>query len=67
MGAKIRESGQLVTFLLVGLPVGSLCHTLGVVRLPSCVICVHHYHVPGLCLLGIGGAPYISYKNMALL
>ena len=23
------------------------------------------YHVPGLCLLGIGGAPYISHKIMA--
>ena len=23
------------------------------------------YHVPGLCLLGIGGAPYISHINMA--
>ena len=22
------------------------------------------YHVPGLCLLGIGGAPYISHKIM---
>ena len=23
------------------------------------------HHVPGLCLLGIGGAPYISHKIMA--
>ena len=23
------------------------------------------YHVPGMCLLGIGGAPYISHKIMA--
>ena len=23
------------------------------------------YHVPGLCLLGIGGAPYIIHKIMA--
>ena len=23
------------------------------------------YHVPGLCLLDIGGAPYISHKIMA--
>ena len=23
-------------------PVGSLCHTRGVVRRPSCVVCVHH-------------------------
>ena len=23
------------------------------------------HHIPGLCLLGIGGAPYISYKIMA--
>ena len=23
------------------------------------------YHVPGLCLLGIGDAPYISHKIMA--
>ena len=23
------------------------------------------FHVPGLCLLGIGGAPYISHKIMA--
>ena len=23
------------------------------------------YHVPGLCLLGMGGAPYISHKIMA--
>ena len=23
-------------------PVGSLCHTCGVVRRPSCVVCVHH-------------------------
>ena len=22
------------------------------------------YHVPGLCLLGIGGAPYVSHKMM---
>ena len=26
---------------------------------------VNVHHVPGLCLLGIGGAPYISHKIMA--
>ena len=65
-------------------PVGSLCHTRGVVR-TSVIRCVSSvstkttrnneaiipifsanvYHVPGLCLLGIGGAPYISHKIMA--
>ena len=50
-------------------PVGSLCHTRGVVRCPSFVVrrtsCANVHHVPGLCLLGIGGAPYISHKIMA--
>ena len=61
-------------------PVGSLCHTPGIVRRVSSVVCGHHNyqknkggkpilsvnvcHVPGLCLLGIGGAPYNGYKIM---
>ena len=58
-------------------PVGSLCHTPGVVRCVSSAITTRNieviksifsanvYHVPGLCLLGIGGAPYISHKILA--
>ena len=30
-----------------------------------CIFVGNVYHVPGLCLLGIGGAPYISHKIMA--
>ena len=62
-------------------PVGSLCHTPGVVRRPSSIVrrvssvstittrnneaiksifSANVYPVPGLCLLDIGGAPYIS-------
>ena len=37
----------------------SLAHLWGAYAIPV----VHH--VPGLCLLGIGGAPYISHKIMA--
>ena len=58
---------------------GSLCHTPGVVLRLSYVATismrkikdrksifgVNVYQVPGLCLLGIGGAPYISHKIMA--
>ena len=28
------------------------------------MFCAIVHHVPGLCLLGIGGAPYISHKIM---
>ena len=42
---------------------------LSVVRCPSYVVCrlfgADAHHVPGLCLLGIGAAPYISHKIMA--
>ena len=67
-------------------PVGSLCHTHGVVRRLSSIflrvssvstitttnneaiksiLSANVYHVSGLCLLGIGGAPYIVHKIMA--
>ena len=74
-------------------PVGSLCHTRGVVRRPASVVRrpsfvvrrvssvstittrnnqdikskfgTNVHHVLGLCLLGIGGAHYISHKIMA--
>ena len=32
---------------------------------PKSIFGANVYHVPGLCLLGIGGAPYISHKIMA--
>ena len=74
------------TCVMFSSPVGSLCHTPGVVcRLSSFVrrvssvstitttnneaiksiLSANVYHVPGLCLLGIGGAPYIRHKIMA--
>ena len=39
-----REFGSIFGefSLLFSSPVGSLCHTHGVVRRPSCVVCVHH-------------------------
>ena len=33
---------RLLPIVYAFLPVGSLCHTLGVVRRTLCVICVHH-------------------------
>ena len=48
---------------------------LSIICCTSCVVCVHHsyqkifsanvHHVPGLCLLGIGGARYVSHKILA--
>ena len=65
-------------FLVFSSPVGSLCHTHGIVRRMACVLFAHHncqknkdiksvfganvHHVPGLCLLGIGGAPTLAIK-----
>ena len=45
---KVVNGSQLsvlhchVMSLIFSSPVGSLCHTRGVVRRPSCVVCVHH-------------------------
>ena len=44
-------------------PVGSLCHT-HILDIKS-LFGANVHHVPGLCLLGIGGTPYIIHKIMA--
>ena len=68
-----------MNYSIISSPVGSLCHTPGVVLRVSSVstittrnneaiesICrANVYHVPGLCLLGIGGVTYINNKIMA--
>ena len=89
-GVPLDPSFDLSRYLnhmpLFSSPVGSLCHTRGVVRRPSSVVCrvssvctittrnnkdiksifgADVHHVSGLCLLGIGGSPYINHKIMA--
>ena len=65
----------LVCSFIFSSPMGSLCHTPCVVPVSTIttrnneaikfIFSANIYHVPGLCLLGISGAPYISHKIMA--
>ena len=51
-------------FLQVGTSVSTILTTRNNEAIKS-IFSANVYHVPGLWLLGIGGAPYISHKIMA--